>query len=59
MGDMILIYLLGLILILSFILALRSMRDFGVPKEVRKLFRINKIQGTIMFFKEKVKHYKT
>jgi len=49
--------ILIIILVLSFILALGSMKDFTVPKEVRQLFKINKVSGTIMFFKEKIKHY--
>ena len=53
------IIILGLILILSFILAVRSMRDFEIPKEVRRLLKINRVAGTIMFFRDKVKHYKT
>jgi len=51
--------ILILILILSFILALRSMKDFELPKEVRRLLKINRIKGTIVFLKEKIKHYKT
>ena len=47
-----------LILILSFILAVRSMADFEIPKEVRRLLKINKVKGTIMFLKGKVKHYR-
>jgi len=51
-------FILGLILILSFILAVRSMADFEIPKEVRRLLKINKVKGTIMFLKGKVKHYR-
>lgn len=47
-----------LILILSFILALRSMSDFKVPKEIRRIIDSKKIRGTIIFFKGKIKHYK-
>lgn len=55
---MVVIIILVLILIISFILALRSMRDFSVPREVRELMKINKVKGTILFFKKQIKHYK-
>lgn len=45
------------ILILSIILTFRSMRDFNIPAEVRKLLKIRKIKGTIVFLKDKIKHY--
>ncbi len=47
-----------LIFILSFILAWRSMSDFQVPKEIRRLIDTKKIKGTIIFFRGKIKHYK-
>lgn len=46
-----------LILLFSLALALRSMHDFELPNEVKKLLRFKKVQGTIMFFKDKIKHY--
>ncbi len=50
---------LVLLFVVSFILGLRSMQDFEMPQEVKKLLKFKKIQGTIMFLKEKVTHYKS
>ncbi len=47
-----------LIFIISFILALRSMRDFGLPNEVKKMISEKKIKGTIIFLKNKIVFYK-
>ncbi|MBI4008891.1 hypothetical protein HY357_01545 [Candidatus Roizmanbacteria bacterium] len=52
------ISVLFLILILSFILALRSMKDFEIPSEIQKLLKFKEIKGTILFFKDKTKHYR-
>lgn len=52
---MILIFVL--IFILSFIIALRSMTDFDIPKEIKHFLAAKKIKGTIIFFKGKTKHY--
>ena len=46
------------ILILSFILAIRSMNDLNVPKEVSRIVTRRKVRGTIVVFKNKVKHFK-
>ncbi len=53
-----LITLILLILVISFLLAIRSMNDFRLPKEIRRLLKIKHIKGTILFFKDKVKHYR-
>lgn len=45
------------ILVISFIMALWSMRDFKMPDEIQKLLMRRKIKGTIVFLKDKVKHY--
>lgn len=52
--------LLTLILIFtfSFILALNSMKDFGVPNEINRLLQGKKVRGKIVFFKNKVVHYR-
>lgn len=42
---------------LSFILALRSMKDFDVPHEVKVMLNSKQVRGTIVFFKNKVMHY--
>jgi len=47
------------ILILSIILAFRSMKDFNVPSEISRLVQGKKIKGKIVFFKNKVVHYRT
>jgi hypothetical protein len=48
-----------IILILSFILALRSMKDFNIPAEINRLVQGKKVRGKIIFFKNKVVHYRT
>lgn len=45
------------IFILSLFLAFRSMNDFEIPKEIRKLLTSNRLKGTIIFFRDKIKHY--
>lgn len=45
------------LLIVSFVVALRSMKDFDTPPEVRKLLPLKKIKGSIVFFKNKIDHY--
>lgn len=47
-----------IILFLSFIWALRSMNDFEAPKELKKLINFKRIKGSIVFFKNKVRHYR-
>lgn len=47
-----------LILALSFILAVSSMKDFNVPNEIKRLVQGKKIGGKIIFFKNKVVHYR-
>lgn len=46
-----------IILVVSFILAFRSMKDMEVPPELKHLASIKKFTGRIVFFKDKVKHY--
>lgn len=48
-----------LILILSFFVALSSMKDFNVPDEINKLIKGKNIKGKIVFFKNKVVHYRS
>lgn len=45
------------IVILSFVLALLSMRDFKLPEELKNILSQKKIKGAIVFFKEKIVHY--
>jgi len=47
-----------LIFIISIILAFRSMKDFNVPSEINRLIQGKKIRGKIVFFKNKVVHYR-
>ncbi|KKQ01454.1 MAG: hypothetical protein US11_C0008G0011 [Candidatus Roizmanbacteria bacterium GW2011_GWA2_36_23] len=51
-------YIFIAILIVSFLLALRSMKDFQLPKELQYLLSVKRIKGTIVFFKNKTVHYK-
>jgi len=48
-----------IILALSLILALRSMKDFNVPAEINRLIQGKKVKGKIIFFKNKIVHYRT
>ncbi|MEK7097103.1 MAG: hypothetical protein AAB859_02180 [Patescibacteria group bacterium] len=47
-----------LILILSFILAFSSMKDFDVPSEINRLIQGKKLKGKIVFFRNKIVHYR-
>jgi len=33
------------------------MKDFTIPREVKKIIRENKSKGTILFLKKNIKHY--
>ena len=46
-----------IIFFVSFILALRSMSDFNLSKEILKFINQRKIKGTIIFLKNKIIHY--
>jgi len=50
------VYIL-IILVVSFILAFRSMKDMEIPHELKNLEKIKRFAGSIVFFKNKVKHY--
>ncbi|NTU46392.1 hypothetical protein HGA88_02090 [Candidatus Roizmanbacteria bacterium] len=46
------------IFILSFVLAVRSMKDFELPKDIQSLLSAKKVRGTIVFLKGKEpRHY--
>ncbi|EKE13599.1 MAG: hypothetical protein ACD_12C00893G0003 [uncultured bacterium] len=47
-----------IILIFAFILAFHSMKDFNVPGEINRLVQGKKVRGKIVFFKNKVVHYR-
>ena len=49
--------ILGVIFVGSFIIAFRSMKDLAVPTEIVKMLMVKKIRGTIVFFKDQIKHY--
>ena len=53
---MIIIVVVTLVMV-SFILAIFSMKDFHIPPEIAKILTMKKIRGTIVFFKDKVEHY--
>lgn len=47
----------AIILILSLVLAIRSMKDFDVPESIKKLIMGKRAKGTILFLKKKIVHY--
>jgi len=52
------IFIFIAIFAVSFIAAVFSLKDVGVPKEILKLITARKIKGTIVFFgKKHIKHY--
>ena len=51
------IWIILLILILSMVLAFRSMRDFAIPKEIKHLLESRRVKVTIVFLKGRIKHY--
>ncbi len=51
------IIIIGLILLTSFFIALRSMKDFEIPKEIKKMIKLKSKKGSIVFFKNKIKHF--
>lgn len=46
-----------IIFVISFILAIRSMSDFKLPHEISRLITTKRLKGTIVFLKNKIKHY--
>jgi len=54
---MLIIFILIFIFLTSFILAYRSMVDMEAPKEIRKFINKQRLNGTIIFLKKKIKHY--
>jgi len=51
------VFVILTIAVLSIILAIRSMVDFEPPKDFKKMLDLNKIKGSIVFFKNRTKHY--
>ena len=52
------LFIVVILFFVSFILALRSMKDLGVPKEIQRIISNKKYKGRIVFFKnKKTKHY--
>lgn len=45
------------ILVFSLILAVLSMKDFGIPGEIKKMISGRKMKGTIILTKKKAIHY--
>ena len=56
-NDMKILLISGIILVIAFILALRSMKDFDFSQEIEKLLHQRKMKGTIVFFKDKIEHF--
>ncbi|MBI3620189.1 hypothetical protein HY214_03555 [Candidatus Roizmanbacteria bacterium] len=46
-----------LLLAFSLLSAVWSMGDWDVPDEIKRIINMRKLRGTIVFFKNKVKHY--
>ena len=46
-------------MIISFILALRSLKELKPPSEMAHLVKKKKTGGVIIFMKEKIVHYKS
>lgn len=46
-----------LIAIISFIMALFSIKDLHFGSEMEKIFQRRKIKGSIVFYKDKITHY--
>lgn len=53
-----LLLVFGILFLISLIIALRSMGDIGIPKEIRRLIDSRRVKGTILFFGGKSKHYR-
>ncbi len=51
------VYYLIIIFFVSFFLALRSMKDFQLPKEIKRILDQKKIKGRIIFFKDKIRRF--
>lgn len=51
-------FIAGVVFVISFVLAARSMKDFRVPKEVQKMTYGKKKRGTFIIYKNKITHYK-
>ncbi|MCL4363897.1 hypothetical protein M1328_01515 [Patescibacteria group bacterium] len=48
------------IFVFSLVLAIHSMHDFGIPKEIKYLLDSKRIKGTIVFFnKGRSEHYRS
>jgi len=48
-----------IIFVISLILAIRSMKDFGVPNEIKKIILNKKTKGRILILKNKTIHIKS
>ncbi|MBI2612136.1 hypothetical protein HYW54_05355 [Candidatus Gottesmanbacteria bacterium] len=46
-----------IILVISFILALRSLKELSIPHEVQRIIHRRRTSGVIIFLKEKIIHY--
>lgn len=58
---MILFISIGILLLISFVLAIHALSELDTPKEVKRLIRErkSKISGVIVFFKRKIVHYQS
>lgn len=53
------LFIFLMIFAVSFIMALRSMRDYHLPDELKAFLNSKKIKGSIVFFKNKTVHYRS
>ncbi len=51
------IVILGILFVVSLILAMRSMHDVGLPSDVKKMIGKKGKKGSIVFMKQSTKHY--
>jgi len=51
------IYIFLTILILSIVIAVISMYDYDLPSSLKKIITGKTIKGSIIFFKQQIKHY--
>lgn len=59
MGDYIIFVYLALILLISFLWAIFSLRDYSYNEKIKKTSKEKKIAGRIVFFKNMVKRYES
>jgi hypothetical protein len=54
---MIILIAIGIILVISIILAIRSLHELETPRDLAKLSRRKSSSGVILFLRKKIIHY--